>query len=51
VRRDEERYLMYGPVPLLSLAGVIVAVKRRVFHRLDAFLCSSIIANWPITAP
>lgn len=42
--------LIFSPVLLLSLAGVIVAVRRRVFHRLDAFLCLIIIANWIITS-
>lgn len=42
--------LIFSPVLLLSFAGVIVAIKRRTFQRLDAFLCGIIITNWIITS-
>ncbi len=42
--------LIFSPVLLLSFAGVFIAIKRRAFHRLDAFLCIIIVANWLITA-
>lgn len=42
--------LIFSPVLLLSIAGVIMAIKRRTFQRLEAFLCAIILINWIITA-